>query len=83
MLRKYRISKINFRLMMVFELEGMGSCAVLTFFHNLLSEVQDQKRDHPGGRATGKAVQAVHADENGYEAFQPQDVGKPNDGNLV
>ena len=46
-------------------------------------EVQDQKRDHPGGRATGKAVQAVHADENGYEAFQPQDVGKPNDGNLV
>ena len=30
-------------------------------------EVQDQK--------TGKAV---HADENGYEAFQPQDVGKPS-----
>ena len=38
-------------------------------------EVQEQRKDRQGGRAAGKAV---HADENGYEAFQPQDVGKPN-----
>ena len=38
-------------------------------------EVQDQKKDNQGGKAAGRAV---HADENGYEAFQPQDVGKPN-----
>ena len=38
-------------------------------------EVQDQRKDSQGGKATGKAV---HVDENGYEAFQPQDVGKPN-----
>lgn len=39
-------------------------------------ELQDQKKDNQGGKATGKAV---HADENGYEAFQPQDVGHNGD----
>ena len=33
-------------------------------------EVGDQRRDGPG--------RSGHADENGYEAFQPQDVGKPD-----